>query len=68
MKLYYSTDHDGHFPVPVASMVLASDETEARALLNVALQEQGVNPNLGYTLHEVDITKPQAIVLSNGDY
>ncbi len=72
MKLFYSTDHEGHWPVGVASVVIAENVSEARRLLTEALAGEGLRSQSsrgeGFTLREVDLTIPQAIILNNGDY
>ncbi len=69
MKVYTCTDHDGFYPVPRASVVVAEDEAEARRLLDAALKEWGLKPHADepYTLRELPHT-PAAHVLSDGDY
>lgn len=68
MKVWTCTDHDTMYPVGGASVVIAENESEARLLLDKELRENGCNPDKGYTLQEVDLSKAQAIVLNNGDY
>ena len=68
MKLFTCIDHDCHYPVGVASVVIARDEKHARQLMTHALIENGLNPMEGYTLIEIDMESPQAIILQNGDY
>ncbi len=72
MKLFYSTDHAGHWPVGVASIVVAENEDDARRLLAEALAAEGLRAQSsrddGFTLHEIDLSKGHAIVLNNGDY
>lgn len=65
MKFWYSTDHDNHY-VGVAPVVAAEDEQLARQLLNPELKKRGLDPDKGFTLHEL---KPgEAKVLQDGDY
>lgn len=72
MKLFYSTDHQGHWPVGVASIVVAESEGDARRILTDALAAEGLRSNSsrddGFSLVEVDLSKSQAIILNNGDY
>lgn len=70
MKVYICINHDGHYPVGVASVVVADNLTEAKALLDAALKEQGLKPyaESAYTLVRLDTDRPQAIILANGDY
>lgn len=67
MKAFTCIDHDGLWPVPVASVVVAETEQEARDLLAKALKDGGLNPT-GFTLQEINLTAPNAAILSNGDY
>jgi len=55
LKLFTCIDHNS-FWVGGASIVLASDETEARHLLNEALRQRGLAPN-DYTLIAVETTR-----------
>lgn len=68
MNIYTCTDHDGHWPVPVASVVVANSEAEARALLMAELREHGLNEKEPFTLRQIQTESPQAFVLSDGDY
>ena len=69
MKLFTCDNHAGHWPVGAASIVIAESETDARYLLDEELLSRSLDPgNPPYTLKEVDMTKPQAIVLDDGDY
>lgn len=68
LKLFTCTDHEGLWPVPVASIVLAEDEAQARDQLRIALGLNGLGKSNDFTLTEVDLGVRQAIVLSNGDY
>lgn len=68
MRIFVSTDHDGHFPVGVASVVIAADEAAARVLLDAELSGQGLDPTKPYTLLELVGMAPRALILSNGDY
>lgn len=68
MKLFASTDHKGFWPVGSASIVVAEDEANARALLDAALIERGLGIDEPYTLKEVDTATPAAIILCDGNY
>lgn len=70
MRLFTCTDHDGHWPVGAASVVVASGEAEASALLDEALKKHGLKPyaDCRYTLREINITTPRAFILQDGDY
>ena len=66
MKLFVSTDHPAVWPTGVASIIVAENEDEARALLNTALHERRLYGP--FTLREVSLTEPAAHVLCDGDY
>lgn len=72
MRLFTCTDHKGHWPVGTASIVLASNEAEARSLLDRKLYENNLILNgetTHYTLNEVSLEDgPKAIILNDGDY
>lgn len=66
LNVYTCTDHDGFWPVPVASVVVAPDEATARDLLRDALADRGLDIG-GFTLTELPLV-PGATILSDGTY
>jgi hypothetical protein len=68
LKLFICTDHSGFYPVGTASIIIAPDEEEARKLLDAALTARGLFPIEYYTLQEVDLDKPTAYILRDGNY
>lgn len=70
MKVYVCTDHDFHWPVGVASVVIAPDIQTARRLLDnqLALDGLAIFDESPYTLQDVSLDMPQAIILCDGDY
>jgi len=66
-RIYTCTDHKEHWPVGVASIVIAPDKKQARLLLEQELEKYGLGGGK-FTLQKVDLTKPQAIVLNDGNY
>ena len=67
--LWTCNDHATIWPVGGASIVIAENEEEARILLDKALDKAGIHETNGsYTLVEVSMDEPIAIVLCNGDY
>jgi len=68
MKTFICTDHDGHWPVGVASVVKAKDRRRAKKLLDDLLKADGLQTSKtkSYTLEEVK--DDSAIILCNGDY
>lgn len=69
LRVFTVIDHDVLY-VNGASVVVATDEEEARRLLDAALIEAGLRPydKDPYTLVELDTTVPHAVVLNDGDY
>ena len=70
MKLYVCKDHDHHWPVGVASIVLAKSEEDAIKLLDKELVACGLKPykDKPYKLSKIPQTKPLALVLCDGNY
>jgi hypothetical protein len=70
VNVYVCTDHDGRWPVGVASVVVAGDENEARRLLDAKLTEIHLKPSnvCPYTLQQISTEGPAALVLLEGDY
>jgi hypothetical protein len=68
MKLFTCTDHDGHWPVGVASIILDLTEELAREQLKRELAKRGLDPFKPFTLTEVPIDQADCIVLNDGDY
>ena len=67
MKVWTCTDHDYFWPVGVASVIVAETEEEARELLNAELLKRGLKTT-PYTLEELDLNKPSAQILQDGNY
>lgn len=69
-KVYIRTDHDRHWPVGVASIIVAKDQIHARSLLDEELRQRGLKgyKDEPYTLTWLDLTEPKAHVLCDGDY
>lgn len=75
MNVYTCKDHAGHW-VGTASVIVAETELQAYEMLRVELVKHGLeyevmrNERKGQmpTFQLLDTTKPQAIVLQNGDY
>ncbi len=68
MKVWTCTDHDGHWPVGVASVVVADTEDQARELLKAEIKEHGLDHHKPFTLRRINTSRPKAFVLQNGDY
>lgn len=67
MIVFTCTDHDGHWPVGVASIVVAESEDQACDLLDAELVKRGLKPG-GYSLVSMDVSRPRAVILNDGDY
>lgn len=67
MNVYVCTDHKGHWPVGVASVVIAATEDDARALLETELVAHGLGGGM-FTLRKIQNETPQAFILMDGDY
>jgi len=65
MKVFTCTDFDSSWPNGCASVIVAEDEDSARAKLNIVLVNNGLRARIfkGYTLHELDLSLPKAIIL-----
>lgn len=68
MNVYVCTDHDIHYPVGGASVVVAETEDEARRLLSAALTGCGLNGTDPFTLAKLELGSARAIVLRDGEY
>lgn len=67
MKVFYSNDFTGKWPVPTAAIVIAPDEEIAKLQLARELLVMGL-PGKNFTVTEVDVTKPAVLILSDGEY
>jgi hypothetical protein len=68
MNVYVCTDHEGHWPVGVCSVVVAASEDEARELLAAELHTHGLHKEEPFTLWQVSLERQRAMVLLDGDY
>lgn len=69
MKVFQTTDFEGHWPVGSAAVVVAKTHAEAVELLDKKLREEGLKfDGKPENVVEVDLGKRGAIVLCNGDY
>lgn len=67
-KVFICTDHDGHWPVGVASIIVAPNEATARNALRNKLNELGLKGDEPFTLQELDTSKAQVAILRDGNY
>jgi len=70
MRVFTCTSHDYHWPVGVASVVVAESEEAARKLLDEELVSGGLRPfdESPYDLVDVDTNRPHAKILCDGNY
>jgi ABC-type uncharacterized transport system substrate-binding protein len=64
MKVYYSNDFHGHYPVGASAIVRADNLQEATELITKALQEAGLEFNGTLT----EFKGKGVVVLQDGDY
>ena len=64
LRVFYSNDFKGFYPVGTAAVVVAKNEREARKLLEAAHPMA----KKGATLVELKLTKAQAVILLDGNY
>lgn len=69
MKLFYTTDFAGHYPVGTSAICWAENEDEAYQILERAIMDKGLSPQYsgGFTVQEFT-TEEKVIVLQDGDY
>jgi hypothetical protein len=67
MKVFYSDDFPGHWPVGTSAVVVAEDEQQARHLISEELKNHGLSFE-GCTLEEVDTATAHAIIIQDGEY
>jgi hypothetical protein len=68
LNVYTCCDHDGHWPVGGASVVVAESEPMARDLLIAALRDHGIRQSGAFTLRLINTDQPRAFVLNDGEY
>lgn len=71
LKVFWTDDFKGHYPVGTAAIVLAESFEDARILLNEELRKAGLlEKNKDgyeiYTLPHKD--RPFALIINDGDY
>lgn len=66
-KVWMSVGFQGFWPVGTAAIVVAQDEDQARELLRQELTRIGLAQN-DFTVEEVDLKHPRALVLNDGNY
>lgn len=67
MKVFTCTDHDVHYPVGGASVVVAESEVQAYVLLRDALKRRRLKDDK-FTLQELDTEVLSVHILCDGEY
>lgn len=70
MTRCWTAELKGHWPVGACGFVIASDANEAARLLSKAIREAGMPEQTitPFSLVEIDISTPRAVILNDGDY
>ncbi len=72
MKIFYSTDFEGHWPVGTSAIIVAKDEEAARVLLEAEAKGRGLTGRQSdgspATLHELSSRGEKVIILTDGNY
>lgn len=68
MRLFTTTDFQGHWPVGTSAVIVADSNVHAVELMQEALKDEGLDHRQSFTMQEIDPTQPKAHILQNGDY
>ena len=69
MRVFYSTDFRGYWPVGTAAVVVARDRDEAWALLKGRLSSMGLwREGDHFTVDELSTEKESVVMLHDGNY
>lgn len=70
LKIFTCVDHDAIMPTGVASIIIAYDKEQAKNLLDKELHNKGLSTyeQQPYTLQDLEIGEPYAVILCDGDY
>lgn len=71
LKVFYTDDFKGHYPVGTSAIVLAETKEEAKLLLDEELRKVGLleKNKDGYEIYELPHKgKPVALIINDGDY
>lgn len=68
MKVYICQNHEGHWPVGVASVIVAEDEADARCLLVDRLAMHGIKQREPFSVWPINLEERGAFVLCDGNY
>lgn len=67
MGVWTCVDHEGHYPVGVASVIVAENMDAAYAALRCALEDVGLSLGSA-SLQELDASTPSVTILNDGNY
>jgi hypothetical protein len=69
MKAWTCTDFQGHWPVPTAAVIVAETARRAAQLLNRELVRNNLPRGVtSKSMKEIDLSKENAVILSDGQY
>lgn len=67
MKVWVSTDFEGHYPVGAAAVVVAPDPASAMRLLSDELVRRGLSGD-NFSVEPINPDRERAYILVDGDY
>ena len=67
LRVFTCTDFEGHWPAGTSAVVVADDEKKAKTILSKWLRANGLSAS-GFTLTELDLRSPHALILQDGQY
>ena len=69
MKVYMNNTFSGYYPVGTAAVVVAENKHSAAAMLSKILTRNGLSQEVTpESMMEVDLNKPNAYLLADGEY
>lgn len=68
MRVFYSNDFRGFWPVGTAAVIVANDLNEAHVLLTSKLIGMGLGADQDFTVTELKTDSTNVVVLNDGDY
>ncbi len=68
MRVFYSSDFRGYWPVGTAAVIVARNADEAHTLLLSKLIGMGLGADQNFTLAELKTDSTNVVVLNDGDY
>lgn len=69
MRVFYTNDYRGHWPVGTAALIVARNLDEAYVLMNNQLCAMGLGKdNSDFTIKELPTDSTHVVVLQDGNY